>query len=192
MSSHYLFFRPENGHKFVDVMRPRVRTGERTKSFSFETQHRSEYQDLALYVMNNSQRQRLMGEIGGDNSASRKTPIYTVTDMVIAKLIDFTSKSVSEGVHAFRVDFFSPVRRNQFAYLTPYGQGSFGRQHKERTGEELEMLRFTDYKIGDPIGKAILDTFATFDLSVLHNSAFQKYHKRGLALVVSGKLIERE
>ncbi|MEI6849479.1 MAG: hypothetical protein WCK29_00415 [archaeon] len=190
MVSHYLFFKPKDSASFIDVLKPRQRPGEKVKAFNFNMRFEERYGELALYVMNDEQRQRIRGE-SREPQEGRPT-IYTINDMVTADLVDFTSKKLEPNVHAFRADFFSPVRREPFAYATPYGKGSFARQMKERKGLDLEMLKFVDYKIGDPVESAVKSTFSTFDLAVLHNKSFQKYQGRGLALIVPARLIERE
>ncbi len=190
MGSHYLFFRPKYAVNLIDALRPRQRSGEEKKPFNFQIRFEDRYDDLALYVMNDGQRQRIRGE--ARSAEEGRDPIYTVRDMVTADLVDFTSKKLEKNIRAFRADFFSPVSRNFFAYATPYGSGRFKEQMKERKGLDLERVKFVDYKIGDPVELAVKGVFSTFDLAVAINPVFQKYQDRGLALVVPGKLIERE
>lgn len=190
MGSHYLFFRQKDAASFIDVLRPRQRSGDGRKRYDFEMRHEDRFNDLAFYVMHDGQRQRISGEArpAGENGPA----IYTVSDVLTAQLVDFTSLKLENGVRAFRSDLFSPVRKAWFAYFTPYGSGRFKQQMKEQKGLDLEMIRFTDYKLGDPIESAVNGTFSTFDLAVLHNPVFQKYQGRGLALIVPGVLLEKD
>lgn len=195
MGSHYLFFRPEHGIHFIDAFRPRQRPNQKTKSFDFNQRFEDRYKPLAFFVMTDGQRQRIRGEFRDavqDKPGESRPAIYAVSNMVTANLVDFTSKKIEEGVRTFRADFYSPVRREWFAYASPYGSGKFKHQMKEHRCIDLEMVRFLDYKIGGSVESAIKSTFSTFDLAVLHNSAFQKYQGRGLALIVPAKLIDRE
>lgn len=196
MASHYLFFEPKDTVNLIDVLRPRPRPGEtKIKPFSLDAQHEDQYGDLAFIVMHDGQVQRIKGKardsMKSDKSGYSRPPILTINDMVTAELVDFTSQKLEKGVRTYRADFFSPVRKEQFAYASTYGTGRFAQRMMEDRKLKLEMLRFVDYQQGQPISEAIKGTFSTYHLAQVSNPLFMKYQGRGLALVVPGKLIER-
>ena len=196
MASHYLFFQKHDAHKLIDPMRPRQRPNEPRKPFNFDIRFEPQYDDLAFFVMNNGQRQRIRGEARpstklGETGENRPA-IYTIGDMVTAELVDFTSLNLEPGVRTFRADFFTPLEKKQFAYATTYGSGKFGERMLKQKGVELEMVKFEGYFQGQPISEAIKGVFLTYYYARVNKAAFSKYNMNGLALVVPGKLIERE
>ena len=196
MASHYLFFLQQHAHNFIDVMRPRQRPNEPRKRFNFNIRFEPQYDDLAFFVMNDGQRQRIRGEARPpkklEETGENRPAIYTVGDMVTAELVDFTSAKLEPGVRTFRADFFTPVEKQHFAYATTYGSGKFGERMLKQKGLKLEMIKFQGYYPGQPISEAIKGVFLSYGYALLNNHAFSRYNMNGLALVVPGKLIERE
>ena len=193
MTSHYLFFEQKDAINFIDPMRPRTRPGQERKPFNFEMCIEERYGGLALYVMTDAQRERIRGKARPAVTGAPKPreAICTVSDMVTADLVEFTNEELREkGQKAFRADFFSPVRREYFAYATPYGKGRFAEEMRERKGLQLEMLQLQDYACGQSVHDAVKAVFATYYLALVNNNVFTKYSGRGLAVIAPGKLIE--
>lgn len=190
MASHYLFFKPNDSVNLIDVMRPRARQGVKRPPFNFQMRFEERYGELAFYVMNDAQVQRIRGK--SREAEEKRPPIYAINDMVTAELVDFTSIKLEPSIRTFRADFFSPVQKKQFAYATTYGSGKFAEKMMKDKGLKLEMLKFQDYNAGQPISEAVKGVFSTYELALFSNQRFLKYQGRSLALVVSGKLIERE
>lgn len=193
MPSHYLFFRPKDAVKLVDALRPRPRPNTPRRPFNFEMIFEEDKfgPDIAYHIITDGQRQRLREKSSHGNSSnqSRQRPVYLISDMVTARLVDFTNPKLEPVIKTFRADFISPVGKKRFAYASPYDCCTFRDRMAER-GEMLEKVKFLDFKIGDPVENAVKSTFATYDLAVVNTGEFQKYSGRGLALLVPPRLIE--
>jgi len=191
MGSYYLFFEPQDSVKLIDTLRPRQRHGEKREPFTFGLMFdEKRYGGLAFVNVTDAQKQRFRTQGRPADLKNKRSAIYTVSDLVTADLVDFTSKANDSQIQAFRADFFSPVRKTRFAYATPYNQCIFQKQMHEK-GIDLERRAFCGYKLGQPVENAVVGAFETFRLALIMSPAFAPYNGRNLALFVSGKLIDR-